>query len=568
MNAFHLRRTGNENIFKVAASLLTSFIIVVFFFGSLSTRVNTTSGLEISDGWEIVRGEKTFENIPLKEMTYIFEDIGRKEKVVMNHNLFLNSHDPLTLRMYVRLAAVRVFVDGRMLYNYGVEDVEKDRMVGSGYHFVLLPTDYYGRKLSIEIIPSETGALKSAPEISVVPADEATAMFAGTRIFGTFSGIFMFTAGIFLIFISIIAVYMDRSFYPFLIIGTFSCASGIWCLATIKALQLFSGDITLNSVLEYLSMYFLPIPVLFLSLHFRKSASPSAKSLTTFLTAVSLIFFSSAFILHVTGIKDVTQVAGLFHILVLPTLTSLLFSGSSKWRRMKTPERLFQTGLIMTTIMVLMEMLVYYIINLMYEMPSRINTVATPLSVLIMDVLMTIGILMEIYDMRLKDAEKEHLQRLAFRDQMTGFMNRGMCEKRFEELRRSGEDFVMLNMDLNGLKSVNDQYGHLMGDKYISIFSAITARAFGGDKNLYRVGGDEFLYIDTAITREELSKKVEFIKKLEKIFPRDNGVVFDVDASFGIAGSDEVASRDPEDVYRLADERMYRMKKNKRKERE
>ena len=81
------------------------------------------------------------------------------------------------------------------------------------------------------------------------------------------------------------------------------------------------------------------------------------------------------------------------------------------------------------------------------------------------------------------------------------------------------------------------------------------------------MGGDEFLYIDTGVSREEMDKKIDFIRKLEKIIGREEGIPFAIDASFGVAWSDEVESNDPEEVYRLADKRMYEMKHSMKKER-
>ena len=563
-----MNEARNGETRKIIGSLLTSAVLVVLFFVSLNSHINKTADTSVPGGWEIIRGDKTFENLPLEDMTPIVKDIKWNERVCMNHRMDFRYEDPLTLRIYARLSAIRVSIDGQQIYSYGFSDVMAHKMVGSGYHFVLLPMEYYGKELSIEILPSEDGALKSAPEISIIPVDEATAIFAGNRIFGTFSGIFMFAAGIFFILIAFVAITIDRSFYPILIIGAFSCSAGIWCLGIIKALQLFSSDITTNSIIEYLSMYFLPIPMMLITRYFRHSASPSTKKMITFYSAFGTGFFILAIILHFTGIKDVSQMAGLFHLMTLPMVTVLLFGSSTKWKRMRMSERMFHIGIICVAAMIAVEMLVYYIVNLIYRMSSPVSNVATPLAVLAMDVMVTLGFLMEIYDMRIKDAEREHLLNMAYRDQMTGFMNRGMCEKRFAELRESGQDFVILNMDLNGLKSVNDKYGHLKGDQYISIFSTIVSRVFGGDRNLYRVGGDEFLFVSTTMTRDELGRKVEFIKKLEKVIPGDNGIHFDVDAAFGIAGSDEVSTGEPEDVYRLADERMYRMKRKSSKERE
>ena len=146
-------------------------------------------------------------------------------------------------------------------------------------------------------------------------------------------------------------------------------------------------------------------------------------------------------------------------------------------------------------------------------------------------------------------------------------MNRGMCEERFKELRESGEPFAMMNMDLNGLKLVNDSFGHLMGDQYILAFADIIGKALRDEGKIYRVGGDEFLYIATETTEDDLWNKVRFIRRLEKIVARDEKIPFSIDASFGIASSYEVESGDPEDVYILADKRMYQMKKNLKKER-
>ena len=121
--------------------------------------------------------------------------------------------------------------------------------------------------------------------------------------------------------------------------------------------------------------------------------------------------------------------------------------------------------------------------------------------------------------------------------------------------------------DYNSVKQVNDNFGHLMGDKYILSFADIIGKALKGRDDVYRVGGDEFLYISTESTEDELWNKVKFIRRLEKIFARDEKIPFSIDASFGIASSDEVEGGDPEDVYILADKRMYQMKKNLKKER-
>ena len=557
----------DKNTRNLIGCFFVAVLLVVLFFAGLKFRGGSGAYYELPNGWELKRGGKTYENISLEDMTGAFNGVKSREAIFLSHPLNVDTHKPLTLRIYSRLSAVKVMVDDHQIYSYGFVDVSKHRMVGSGYHFILLPTSYYGKMLKIELMTSEDDALTAAPEIVLTTADGAISMFAMERMFGIFSGLFMFMGGLAIIILSVHSIYMDKRFYPLAVIGLFSCGAGIWSLSTIKALQLFSGDVTLNTVLEYVSMYMLPIPMLFLSLHFRRSASPRARNLIKAVMALAALYFFASIFLQVSGIMEVTKIVGVFHILLIPYAMCLIFAGSSKWRRMKAGERLFQIGLYFVAGICVLEISVYYVINTVYKISSKINNIVSPFAMLTLDVVMTIGFLMEIYDMRLRDTERERLQKLACRDQMTGLMNRGMCSRRFRELRASGKDFVILNMDLNGLKVVNDNYGHLTGDEYIRIFAETATKALGGNNDLYRVGGDEFLYISTEMSEDELYRKAGLIKKLEKIIQRENGISFSIDASYGIAGSRESGFKDPEDVYRLADKRMYEMKKGQKKER-
>ena len=551
----------------MAGCFLAAALLVCLFFTGLIIHSGKDTVYDLPGGWEVKRGEKTFENVTMDELTGLLYNFGWNESVRMAHPLNVQTHDPLTLRVYARLSAIRVLVDNKQIYSYGYSNINRHSMAGSGYHFILLPTSYYGKNLIIELTASEKNAITAAPEITITPAEAAVTSFAKERVFGIFSGILLLFVGIFLVILSLMAVFMDYRFYPLGAIGVFSITSGLWCLATIKALQLFSGDVTLNSILEYMCMFFMPIPVLFLCRYFRCSASPRAKKIIMFSVVVSGLFFLAALILQITNIADVSHTVTPFHILLILFAIVMFFVGCSKWRRMGMSEKIFQTGLIFMTSVAAMEYIIYYYLDLSYTLAAKLINIVIPVSILAYVVIILMAFLVQIYNMRLKDTEKERLQRLAQKDQMTGLLNRGKCEEKFKELRESGESFIMMNMDLNGLKQVNDNFGHLMGDQYILSFSEIIEKALRDEGKIYRVGGDEFLYIAIGGTEDDLWNKVKFIRKLEKIVARDEKIPFQIDASFGIASSYEVESGDPEDVFRLADQRMYQMKKNLKKER-
>lgn len=90
------------------------------------------------------------------------------------------------------------------------------------------------------------------------------------------------------------------------------------------------------------------------------------------------------------------------------------------------------------------------------------------------------------------------LKRMAMRDALTRLGNRYALEADFQNLRGSGR----LSMwDVNGLKRVNDEYGHHAGDQYLLQF--VQAYSAATSDPLYRVGGDEFVGLH-GLSREML----------------------------------------------------------------
>ncbi len=91
------------------------------------------------------------------------------------------------------------------------------------------------------------------------------------------------------------------------------------------------------------------------------------------------------------------------------------------------------------------------------------------------------------------------LERLALTDEMTGLLNRrgieGRLEERLSEARRHGEAGVVMFFDLNGLKRLNDTFGHAAGDEAIRLVGHCLKRAVRTSDSVGRLGGDEFAVV-------------------------------------------------------------------------
>ena len=133
-------KTKSKGIREIVSCFFVGVALVFLFFAGLYGHSEDTKMFELPDAWEVSMGDKTFKNISLVRMSDVFTNVKKGDVITLIHPLYVDSHDPLTLRVYSRLSSVRVMVDDRQIYSYGVYDVLHDRMVGSGYHFVLLPT--------------------------------------------------------------------------------------------------------------------------------------------------------------------------------------------------------------------------------------------------------------------------------------------------------------------------------------------------------------------------------------------------------------------------------------------
>ena len=166
----------------------------------------------------------------------------------------------------------------------------------------------------------------------------------------------------------------------------------------------------------------------------------------------------------------------------------------------------------------------------------------------------------------------DKLEEMYIRDPLTTLLNRRgffkFAQKAFEDCREKGREFMMVSIDLNKLKNINDTYGHDEGDFAISSMAKAISEAAEGRLFTARFGGDE--YVAAGIAPNESYDK-EYIARLDECLCRINsgsGKQYEVSGSIGVykAVPNET---DGMDVFiKKADHLMYDDKKRRRAERE
>ena len=143
-------------------------------------------------------------------------------------------------------------------------------------------------------------------------------------------------------------------------------------------------------------------------------------------------------------------------------------------------------------------------------------------------------------------------------DSLTGLYNRAKCERIFEVLDRRDSKYAIVSIDMNGLKKVNDSHGHSVGDKLLIRYAEVFKKAFNGVGTTIRMGGDEFLAIVRSEHLHELQSALKDLKILEK--SNSYGLPVPLEAAYGYAIHELGDPAKANDVYKLADSKMYDMK--------
>ena len=145
----------------------------------------------------------------------------------------------------------------------------------------------------------------------------------------------------------------------------------------------------------------------------------------------------------------------------------------------------------------------------------------------------------------------QEMKRLSDVDLLTGLLNRNAMNNRILELtcgeKTLQKPYGIVFVDLNGLKKVNDQSGHVAGDQFLRTAAHILKDVYY-DCDVYRIGGDEFLIFSTELSREEFERRIETLRvRAEE----------SEEVRFAIGSYYADVKKDVRDAMRIADERMY-----------
>lgn len=154
------------------------------------------------------------------------------------------------------------------------------------------------------------------------------------------------------------------------------------------------------------------------------------------------------------------------------------------------------------------------------------------------------------------EARTEEVYKLAVLDPLTGLHNRRAGEHRLAEeisrAQRHHQPLTILMLDLDGLKAVNDGFGHAAGDRLLQTFAEHLNRGTRGSDVAIRLGGDEFLVILCECELDQVCHILDRLRGLEMEWDAQK-----IPIAFSTGCATYKTGELPEDLLKRADEALY-----------
>lgn len=160
------------------------------------------------------------------------------------------------------------------------------------------------------------------------------------------------------------------------------------------------------------------------------------------------------------------------------------------------------------------------------------------------------------------EMQQKQLEQMAYYDSLTDLPNRRLFEKLIEQelasMHRHGHESVVIMLDIDDFKSINDTYGHPVGDEILRQLAHLLNSNIRKYDTVCRFGGEEFIIL---MPKTSLEGGAVFAERLRKLIMEEKFIVgsitLQITCSFGVSLLSVNDGQDSENYYFLADKSLY-----------
>lgn len=552
-----LKNIMNSKAMKIFLLLYAFFslCIVLYVVNSVITKdYDEISQKTIIDkGWDVSFNGKKDNNVDITK--YEFPDLSIGDKIIITTTVpaeWEYGHPGLT--MYIRQTAIRVFIDEEIIYEYGYDRISQGKTVGTGYQIIDFSEDYKDKNMTIELQVSEKSPFKVLSPIYISESKNVIKQIVIDNRIPLVIGAFFIVLGFALSIVSMFAMIVSKKYMRILMLAAFSICIGIWTLCYYDLMNIFAMPVYTASLMEYMALFLMPIPLTAYMFWYTKALENNVLMNIYKVLYVNQILVSIIIIaLHTLDIAHGPASLPYFQVYLVVWVLFSVFILYKNLRKKTGQTKVFLGGGIIVLICIMGDLL-NYMSERYYGKPLFTIKGIFALGILIFLINILIDLYYEAVSHMIEDKEKQLLIDRAYKDGLTGLNNHRYCAEYMEKLdKNENEEYTIVSIDLNDLKKINDKYGHLRGDELIRQAADIIKEVFSDYGVVGRLGGDEFIVIMDKCEKEQVEN---LLKTFDRRMKENN-----ISMAYGYAMATELEIRNTSKAYQLADERMYKHKR-------
>lgn len=494
---------------------------------------------------------------------------ARDSAIVLRHSLAgvtLSERDTLLFR--TRYASLRAWADGELIYEGAMG---REHALGKLLHFVSLKGHTDARELVVELRHYDG---EPSWVLTQVLVDEPAALrtwLMRQMLPQILFAVITFFVALLLIGVGVsMAVRRLDTWVTMVALAALFLLSGIWLLLDSRVPNLWGGNYALCYFLGYAAYHLILVPylMLFHLMTQRKYRWPVVLTWVVFACAVLCFTF------HLQGLISLrySSVIVTAEVLAATVLGGRCYYAMSRQQSQKL--RWVFMGGFFTNAAGLLASGIHFADEIWSTTGYHHQIIAavygagllTLLIGTVVDAMKVVGDVIQL------QASADHLTMLATRDSMTQLFNRNMYHTDMDSVvRDSPEQVAVAVFDMDGLKAINDKFGHHVGDQAIYMAAHYLQERFKDVGKCYRVGGDEFCAV--VVGRQAvraMGPAMEAVEAWAGTCSAADGAP--VSLSQGCAIWQQVdhplTRRDLQNLMDKADARMYRYKQARKRGRD
>ncbi len=549
-------------LFITALVALVCGLVILFLY-----KFKITSGkLLLNDGWTVSLENQTYSGYELSSL--FFDATNMEDDVTLTATLPDTDFNSPVLAFLSCHSVVSMYIDGDLVYSYGQDRHEKNKLVGYGYHFVELGTlDYAGKELEIDLHVTENRAFTSIGTPYIVNEDNIIQSVVEDDPLSFVAGLFLVAFGFIFLVVTMLTGSYALDGRQTVALAIFAISLGLWTLCSHHMQQFFTPNLWDVTTLEFFTLYTAPLALL---LYFRKSifeleGHEKLKITYKVICLMDMIFFVAFNVCEIMNLVHYPALQDINLVMIVAVAAVGIFVIVTHFK--DKSNILLVVGVAVFMLTAAFDMGKFYVQKYISILGKSDFSGVSSLGCVVF-----LSFLLASFYMRLNEEAENRgrralLELQANTDALTGLANRRKCKDTMEQLDAGTDEYGIISFDLNNLKYVNDKMGHIEGDTLICSFAKCLTQTFDGDNFLVgRTGGDEFMVF---VKKPGSFNARKYEDMLEKNMMATNEMIAPlcISTAYGYATSNEVGSS-AQDVIKLSDYRMYENKKDVKAARE